>query len=270
MDLVRRPGLWPTVLATRYEWLGRPRPPFGSDRLEVRERSTARLCPDYATPVTRVEPTDAPHLRVLVANEHAERLDVIAGIVGALGHEVIARLIDPQEVGPTTRREHPDVAVVGVGSSSEYALALVARIVREATCPVIAVLHEPDADFVGRAARQGLFGYVTHDSPDELRGQIDIALHRYAEFRDLEGAFGRRAVIERAKGILMERHHVGEREAFDLLRRHSQRVGRKLVDVAQAVTDSHLLLPADDPADVVAVHGGEPVGELEDPAPRAS
>jgi response regulator NasT len=50
-------------------------------------------------------------------------------------------------------------------------------------------------------------------------------------------------VIERAKGILMERHSVGEREAFEMLRDHARTSSRRVVDVAQSVLDGHALLP---------------------------
>jgi AmiR/NasT family two-component response regulator len=71
---------------------------------------------------------------------------------------------------------------------------------------------------------------------------LDIVLRRFAEFHSLEGAFGRRATIERAKGILMAVHGIDERQAFELLRNNSQRDGRKLVDIADAVTQTHRLL----------------------------
>ena len=103
--------------------------------------------------------TDATeHLRVLIANERADRLALVAPIVVALGHEVIAREIDVEDVGSVTARERPDVALVGLGESSEHALELIDKIVREAACRI-------------RTSSQG--------------------------------AFGRRALIERAKGILM-------------------------------------------------------------------
>jgi AmiR/NasT family two-component response regulator len=50
-------------------------------------------------------------------------------------------------------------------------------------------------------------------------------------------------VIERAKGILMERHSVSETEAFEILRDHSRAGGRRVIDVARAVVDGHALLP---------------------------
>ena len=68
-------------------------------------------------------------------------------------------------------------------------------------------------------------------------------LRRFAEYHDLEGAFGRRAVTERAKGILMERHSVDERSAFAMLLSTSRNTNRKLIDVATAVVDGHRLLP---------------------------
>jgi hypothetical protein len=51
----------------------------------------------------------ANHLRVLIANERKDRLALVAPIVVALGHEVIAREIDVQDVGVVTARERPDV-----------------------------------------------------------------------------------------------------------------------------------------------------------------
>ena len=70
-------------------------------------------------------------------------------------------------------------------------------------------------------------------------------LRRFAEYHDLQGAFGRRALIERAKGILMERHGIDEASAFEMLREQSRTANRKLVDLATAVVDGHRLLPRD-------------------------
>jgi AmiR/NasT family two-component response regulator len=79
-------------------------------------------------------------------------------------------------------------------------------------------------------------------TPEELHSAIEITLQRFSEYHNLQGAFGRRAVIEQAKGILMARHSVDSDRAFEMLRDHSQHNGRKLSDVAGAIVDSHLLL----------------------------
>jgi AmiR/NasT family two-component response regulator len=186
---------------------------------------------------------ETEHLRVLIANERKDRLALVAPIVAGLGHEVIAREIDVQDVGRVTARERPDVALVGLGESSEHALGLIETIVREAACPVIALIHAPDPGFVKEASKRGVFAYITDAEARDWQSSIDIVLRRFAEYHDLEGAFGRRAVTERAKGILMERHSVDEPAAFDMLREHSRSTNRKLVDIASAVVDGHALLP---------------------------
>src|SRR4029453_6105257 len=86
---------------------------------------------------------ETEHLRVLIANERTDRLALVAPIVAALGHEVIAREIEVEDVGAVTARERPDVAFVGLGESSEHALHLVEKIVHEAARPVIALIHAP-------------------------------------------------------------------------------------------------------------------------------
>jgi response regulator NasT len=182
------------------------------------------------------------HLRVLIANEKRERLELLAQVVAGLGHEVIAREIHVQDVGAVTARERPDVALVGLGLSSQHALALIDEIVREAACPVIALLSAEDPAYVHEAAKRGIFAYILHDNPRELASAIDITLQRFAEYHSLQGAFGRRATIEQAKGILMARHAIDADRAFEMLRNHSQHNGHKLVDIAQAIVDSHLLL----------------------------
>ena len=185
---------------------------------------------------------ESQHLRVLIANERRDRLELLAQVVIGLGHDVIAREIYVKEVGVVTAREHPDVALVGLGESSVHALELISEIVREASCPVIALLNAGDPAYIHEAAKRGVFAYIVDGSPDELQSAIDITLQRFAEYQSLQGAFGRRALIEQAKGILMSQHSTNADRAFEMLRDHSQHNGRKLSDVAAAVVESHLLL----------------------------
>ena len=186
---------------------------------------------------------DTEHLRVLIANERKDRLALVAPIVAALGHEVIAREIEVADVGAVTARERPDVALVGLGESSDHALGLIEKIVQEAACPVIVLIHARDPDFVKEASKRGVFAHISDADVEDWQSSIDIVLRRFAEYHDLEGAFGRRALIERAKGILMERHSINDASAFEMLREHSRTANRKLVDVATAVVDGHRLLP---------------------------
>jgi AmiR/NasT family two-component response regulator len=182
-------------------------------------------------------------LRVLIADGTAERLGDVTRTVTSLGHQVVGDGASLDTVGQATAAELPDVALVIVGENSDKALGLIRTIVHEAACPVIAILDIQDRGFVDRAARLGIFSYIAHPRDlEEMQSAMDVSLQRFAEYHALEGAFGRRAVTERAKGILMERHSIDEQQAFEVLREHARRTNTKMVDVAASVLASHRLL----------------------------
>jgi response regulator NasT len=206
----------------------------------------------------------AEPLRVLVVDSRRERLEEVGEAVASLGHEVLTHEADLTQIGPVTTAEGPDVAFVIVGEESEQALRLIGTIVHEAACPVIAILDVQDRRFINEAAKRGLFAYITEGAdPAELQSAIDIVLRRFSEYHALEGAFARRAVTERAKGILMERHGIDERAAFELLRGHARRSNQKIVEIAVRVIDTHLLLPAGPAPDPTA----KPAADRADPKP---
>ena len=97
---------------------------------------------------------ETDHLRVLIANERQDRLALVAPLVIALGHEVIAREIDVEDVGAVTARERPDVALVGLGESSHHALDLIDKIVREAAARARSRLRQRGVQARGLRAHQ--------------------------------------------------------------------------------------------------------------------
>ncbi len=189
-------------------------------------------------------------LRVLVADEDHEALDHMSRLLGGLGHTVVARAVGVDEVSVQIKEDEPEVALVKLHDDDEHALELIDEIVEESACPVIALMEVPEPDFISRAAERGIFAFVQPVTAETVQGALEVAIRRYddverlnEEVQQLHGALDRRAVIERAKGILMERHGIDDRQAFELLRSHARANNRKLVDVARAVGDGHLLLP---------------------------
>jgi len=190
------------------------------------------------------------NLRVLIADENESALEQLHEVLAGLGHEVTPYAVSVHEAVELIAKEDPQVAIVVVHNDDDHALALIGEAVEFASGPVIAQLPDADVDFLSRAAERGVSAYVESMDPESVQGAIEIAVRRYREARklhekvdQLEGALERRGVIERAKGILMERHGVGEREAFELLRDHSRATRRRVVEVAQSVLDGHALLP---------------------------
>jgi AmiR/NasT family two-component response regulator len=175
---------------------------------------------------------DEPHhLKVLVADERQQYLEPVSNAVADLGHEVIAHEVAIAKVGQATLEHRPDIAIVALHEDTEHALELISEIVDEAVCPVIALADDASRDFVHAAAERGVFAYIDSTNETELQGAIDVALQRHRQFSQLLHAFDRRARIERAKGVLMERHGLGDREAFERMRSEARNSRRPLIDV---------------------------------------
>ena len=156
---------------------------------------------------------------------------MLAKVVAGLGHDVIAREVRVADVGAVTARERPDVALVGLGESSEHALQLITEIVRGAFCPVIALLETYDPEWVTEAAERGVYAYIVDTRPEELQSALDITLRRYAELQDIQGAFARRkAQVDREAELTLSRRR-------QLLELHD--------DVVQGLALAHLNLELD-------------------------
>jgi len=195
--------------------------------------------------------TTSRNLRVLAADEDEQTLRETEDLLAQLGHTVCAQAVSVRAAAELVASEDPDLSIVAVDADDEHALELIEEIGEYARGPIIALLGEHRADFVSAAAERGIDAFARPRFLAEVQGAIELALHRHAErarlserVEQLETALERRGTIERAKGILMERHGVDERQAFELLRQQARRSNRRVIDIALAVAEGHALLPS--------------------------
>ena len=191
----------------------------------------------------------ADGLRVLVADEDHAALDRLAGMLRELGHTVSAYAVEVSEVSDRVAGDDPDVSIVVLHRDDDHALALIEEIGEYASGPVVVLTAEPDPTFIARAAERGIAAYAAPGEPEAIQSSIELALRRRADVErleekvdQLEGALARRAIIERAKGILMERHELDALTAFERLRIHARTSRRRVVDVARDVAEGDLEL----------------------------
>ena len=193
---------------------------------------------------------DLRGMKVLLADQDEGALRIAAALVRDLGHEVTELAVGVEEAAEVIARDDPDLSIVVVYEDDSYALDLIEEIAEYARGPVIAMVAKEEPEFVSAAAKRGIYAYAREGMADSIQSAIEVAVRRHAEKRELaehverlETALERRALIERAKGILMERHNIGEREEFDRLRDHARSRNRTVVDVSASVAEGHALLP---------------------------
>lgn len=182
-------------------------------------------------------------MRVLVAeDETLIRLDLV-GLLEAAGFEVCAQARDGLEAIELARSEQPDLAVLDVKMPRLDGIEAAQRILEERPLPIVIVSAFNEQKLVARAAKVGVYGYLAKPFREQdLLPAITTARARFSELaavRDevesLAEALAARKVIERAKGILMVKEGLTEEAAFTRLRKASQKSGRPMRMIAEAV-----------------------------------
>lgn len=198
------------------------------------------------------QPGDAgiTQLRILTADEDHATLRATGALLERLGHRVVGHAVSAREACEQIARDDPDLSLVVIGGDHEHALDLIEEAAEFARGPIVVLFGEGGAGCIGPAAERGIDAFARADLAEAVQGAIELAVRRHAEHRrlseqvdQLEGALARRGTIERAKGILMERHGLAERAAFELLRGEARSSNRRVVELARAVTEGHALLP---------------------------
>ena len=182
-------------------------------------------------------------MRILVAEaETIIRLDLRATLEEA-GFEVCAEARNGEEAVELARAERPDLAILDVKMPKLDGIEAARRILAERPIPVVMLTAFDQQELVSRAVEAGVFGYLVKPFREsDLLPAIHAARARHAELQalreeaeSLAEALETRKVVERAKGLLMEREGLSEQEAFARLRRASQSSSRPLKVVAEAV-----------------------------------
>jgi two-component system, response regulator PdtaR len=197
-----------------------------------------RVTPESAKTVPATEP-----LRILVAeDETIIRLDLRQTLERA-GFEICGEARDGEEAVELARSEKPDLAVLDVKMPRLDGIEAARRILAERPIPIVMLTAYGQEDLVARAVEAGVFGYLVKPFRDtDLLPAIQTAKARHAELETLRDeaesladALATRKIVERAKGLLMEREGLTEQDAFTRLRRASQVSGRPMKVVAEAL-----------------------------------
>jgi response regulator NasT len=182
-------------------------------------------------------------VKILLAEDEAIiRLD-LRDLLERAGFTVCAEAQDGEEAVELARSERPDLAILDVKMPRLDGIEAAKRIIDERPIPIVMLTAYSQDELVSRAVEAGVFGYLVKPFREaDLLPAIHTARARYEELAalreeadSLSEALATRKVVERAKGMLMEREGLTEAEAFGRLRRASQVSGRPMRIVAEAL-----------------------------------
>ncbi len=182
-------------------------------------------------------------MKILIAeDETIIRLD-LRGLLERSGFDVVAEAKDGLEAVDLARSHEPDLAIMDVKMPRLDGIEAAKRILDERPIPIVMLTAYGQDELVSRAVEAGVFGYLVKPFREtDVLPAIRTARARHEELAavreeadSLSEALAARKVIERAKGLLMDKERLSEQDAFARLRKASQVSGRPLRVVAEAV-----------------------------------
>lgn len=189
-------------------------------------------------------------LRVMLIDQRAERSSGLAEGLEHAGCLVVEHAVVGGDVERAVARAQPDVVIIDLESPDRDTLEGMRRIGEGQPRPIVMFVDESDQESMQAAVRAGVAAYVVKGaSPERVRPVIDVAIARFREHQALKDelqaartSLDERKVVERAKGILMDKRSVAEPEAYGMLRKMAMDRNLRLVDVAQRVIEMQELL----------------------------
>ncbi|HET6454627.1 MAG TPA: response regulator [Armatimonadota bacterium] len=182
-------------------------------------------------------------LRILIADDESIiRLD-LKKILESMGHKVVAEASDGKAAVEQAHKGELDLAILDIKMPEMDGLDAAKILTQEKICPVLLLTAYSQQDLIDRAKEAGVFGYLVKPFKEaDLLPAIEIAISRYKEMTALEQELGSvqdaletRKLVDRAKGILMDKRGMRETEAFRWIQLQSMNTRKSMREIAEAV-----------------------------------
>ena len=189
-------------------------------------------------------------MRVLLIDDTHARARVLRKALQDAGYEVVQAAAAPLALMKAVERVQPDVIIIDVDSPSRDVLEHIVVMSQNAPRPIVMFARDPAQETIREAVKAGVSAYVVDGlEAARVRPIIDVACARFEEFQRLRGELAQarehlneRKLVERAKGILMQRRGLTEEAAFAALRGMAMDRKQRLAEVARGVIEAAELL----------------------------
>ncbi|RAO98632.1 Fis family transcriptional regulator [Petrotoga sp. 9PW.55.5.1] len=185
-------------------------------------------------------------LKIVIAEDEYIILMGMKNNLENLGYEVVGEATNGKELVKIVLEKSPDLIIADINLPVMDGLEALRYISQTKFVPSIIVSGYDDEELISKAKDIGVLGYLIKPIDEsDLKAAIEIALSRFKDIKELKSelettkeALESRKIIERAKGIVMERLQLSESEAMKFLQKKSRNSNKKIVDVANEIIEA--------------------------------
>ncbi|HLK56882.1 MAG TPA: response regulator [Chthonomonadaceae bacterium] len=182
-------------------------------------------------------------LKAVIAEDEQLTRTIIRARLEKLGHTVVAEAGDGQQAIEATRLHKPDVVIMDIKMPVMDGIEAARAILAEAPCAILFLSSFNEQELVEQASETGALAYLMKPfRKEDLAPALEMAVRRFREIQsqrkeieDLKETLETRKLIERAKGILMDRHNMSEEEAFKRIHFQARNQNKKMREIAQSI-----------------------------------
>ena len=182
-------------------------------------------------------------LKAVIAEDEQLTRTIIRARLEKLGHIVIAEAGDGVQAIEAARTHKPDVIIMDIKMPVMDGIEAARRILNEAPCAILFLSSFNEQELVEQASETGALAYLMKPfRKEDLAPALEMAVRRFRqimsqskEIEELKETLETRKLIERAKGILMDRHRMSEEEAFKRIHYQARNQNKKMREIAQSI-----------------------------------
>ena len=182
-------------------------------------------------------------LKAVIAEDEQLTRTIIRARLEKLGHVVAAEAGDGLQAIEAARLHKPDVIIMDIKMPEMDGIEAARTILGETPCAILFLSSFNEQELVEQASETGALAYLMKPfRKEDLAPALEIAVRRFrqiqsqaGEIEQLKETLETRKIIERAKGILMDRHHMSEEEAFKRIHFQARNQNKKMREIAQSI-----------------------------------
>jgi response regulator NasT len=182
-------------------------------------------------------------LKAVIAEDEQLTRTIIRARLEKLGHVVVAEAGDGAQAIEAARAHKPDVIIMDIKMPVMDGIEAARTILSETPCAILFLSSFNEQELVEQATDTGALAYLMKPfRKEDLAPALEMAVRRFRQIRsqqreidDLKETLETRKIIERAKGLLMDRHHMSEEEAFKRIHFQARNQNKKMREIAQSI-----------------------------------